>query len=113
MKVIIADHARFRVVEGHDVTSTLPLSPWEAALGTKAPVYTLDGSVTLTIPAGSQSGQKLRLRGKGLPKRGSDEHGDMFVELKIVVPKEKDLTDKERKLFEQLQDVSKFDPRGE
>lgn len=113
LKVIIADHPRFRVVEGHDVTSTVPLTPWEAALGTKLAVYTLDGSVTLTIPPGSQSGQKLRLRGKGLPTRGGKEHGDMFVQLKIVVPKPDEMTKKERKLFEELRDASEFKPRGE
>ena len=109
LKVLIASHPKFRV-EGHDVTSAIPVTPSEAALGAKVAVYTLDGSVSLSIPAGSQSGQKLRLRGKGLPKGSGSEHGDMFGEIKIVVPKE--LSEKEKKLYEELRDASDFDPRA-
>lgn len=107
--VHLAQHPNFQV-DGHDLTTTLPLTPWEAALGAKLPVDTLEGQVTLTIPPGAASGQKLRLRGKGLPHRGHpDRHGDLYVLLKIVVPKE--LSDEERRLFEELAKVSRFDPR--
>src|SRR5690606_33055582 len=102
------DHPRFDV-DGHNLTATLNLSPWEAALGTKVDFKTLGGQdVTLTIPPGAQSGQKLRLRDKGLPKRDKT-HGDLIVQLKIVVPKT--LSDEERKLFEELREKSKFNPR--
>lgn len=106
LTIRIAPHAQFRL-EGENVIANLSLSPWEAALGTKANVVTLDGTVQLTIPAGSQSGQRLRLRGKGFGRR--EQRGDMFVELRIVVPKQ--LTDKERELFQQLAATSNFRPR--
>ncbi|MEX0775557.1 MAG: DnaJ C-terminal domain-containing protein [Phycisphaeraceae bacterium] len=108
LKINIAPHPQF-TLQGHDLTTMVPLSPWEAALGAKVPVTTLEGQVTLTIPPGSQSGQRLRLRGKGMPKRGG-EKGDLFVELRIIVPKT--LTDEERTLLEQLREKSKFDPRA-
>jgi curved DNA-binding protein len=82
LRVKIQPHALFSL-QGKDVTVELPLAPWEAALGAKVTVPTLGGSVELTIPAGAQSGQKLRLRGRGLP--GSPA-GDQFVILKMVTP---------------------------
>jgi len=69
----------------------------------------LDGEVSLNIPAGSQSGQKLRLREKGLPKKDGQK-GNLYVKLKIVVPKQ--LSPQERELFMQMQKTSKFNPRG-
>jgi len=84
------------------------VSPWEAALGAEVEVGTLDGSVTLRIPAGSSSGRKLRLRGRGFPnpKGGS---GDLYAEIKIVVPEQ--LSEKERGLFEDLAEISSFTAR--
>lgn len=111
LSVTIGPHDRFQV-HGHNLHATVAVSPWEAALGAKVPVRTLDGQVTLTVPAGAQSGQKLRLRQKGLPqRRGGDGRGDLLVHLKIVVPKQ--LGDREKALFETLAKESKFDPRGE
>lgn len=107
LKINLKKHSTFDVT-GHDMKTQLRVSPWEAALGAKLPLKTLDGEITLSIPPGSQTGQKLRLRDKGLPKRG-DERGDLLVELNIVVPKE--LTDKERDFFQQLSDESEFNPR--
>lgn len=107
LRLNLAAHPQFKV-DGHNLTAELPLTAWEAALGTKVDFQTLDGSVTLTIPAGAQSGQKLRLRDKGLPKRDKTL-GDLIVQLKIVVPKT--LDDDEKKLYEQLRDQSKFKPR--
>lgn len=107
LKVNIAPHARFRLVD-HDILITLPLAPWEAALGAKVKVAALDGNISLTIPHGSQSGQQLRLKGKGLPRKGKLP-GDMLVELKIVVPK--DLTKEETEFFQKLQALSLFQPR--
>lgn len=111
LRVRMAPHPRFRV-DGHNLVTTLAVSPWEAALGTKAPVSTLDGEVLVTVPPGSQSGQRLRLRGKGLPKRAGagDGRGDLIAELRIMVPKE--LSARERELFEQLSRESRFDPRA-
>lgn len=107
LRLNIATHPQFKL-DGHDLAAELLLTPWEAALGTKVDFKTIDGSVTLTIPPGAQSGQKLRLRDKGLPKRDKT-HGDLIIQLKIVVPKT--LDDDEKKLFEQLRDASKFKPR--
>lgn len=105
----LAPDPRFRVEpDSQNLLTTLPVSPWEAALGAKITVPTIDQEVLVTIPPGSQSGQKLRIRAKGLPKK-SGEHADLIVELKIVVPKS--LTDEEKALYEQLARVSNFDPR--
>ena len=107
LRLNLAQHPQFKV-DGHNLSAELLLSPWEAALGTKVDYATLDGSVTLTIPPGAQSGQKLRLREKGLPKRDKTQ-GDLIIQLKIVVPKT--LDDDDKKLFEQLRDTSSFKPR--
>ncbi|MFP4146036.1 MAG: DnaJ C-terminal domain-containing protein [Phycisphaeraceae bacterium] len=108
LKIKLARDPRFEV-SGHDLTADVPIAPWEAALGGKVDVPTLEGKLSMTIPAGAQSGQKLRLRGKGLPRR-SGEPGDLYARLKIAVPKQ--LSDKERKLYEQLREASDFDPRA-
>lgn len=100
--------SRFEV-DGHNLITELRLSPWEAALGAKLPVQTPTQTITITVPPGSSSGQMLRLRGKGLPRR-KQEHGDLLVRLHIVLPHK--LTDAERKLFEQLRDQSSFNPRA-
>ena len=79
--------------DGADVYLDLPLSLYEACLGTKLSVPTLDGPVTLTIPPGTSSGAKLRIRGRGLDKPG-DEKGDQFVQVRVAVPKDLDAEDK-------------------
>jgi len=107
LRVRILPHRVYRV-EDHDITMDLPLAPWEAALGTKASVPTLDGNVTLTIPPGTSSGQKLRLRDKGLNNR-TGPRGDHYVVVKIVVPRK--LSDRERELFETMKKESDFRPR--
>jgi len=109
LRVKIAKHPRFRV-DGTDIHTTVPVTPWEAALGAKVKVPTLDGTVSLNVAAGSQSGQKLRLKERGLPGKG-DKRGDLFAEIKIVVPNA--LTDEERELLEKLAEISKFEPRNE
>jgi DnaJ-class molecular chaperone len=107
LRIRLRPHPVF-TVRGDDLEIELPIAPWEAALGTKVEVPTIDGKVDLTIPAGAQSGQRLRLRGQGLNKRGGGR-GDEYVRLKIVVPKESSA--EERRLFEELRKVSRFDPR--
>lgn len=100
-----------------DLITDVVLTPWEAALGAKVDVRTLEGTVSISVPAGSSSGQRLRLRGRGLRRRGGgkgkatgSEASDLYVELKIAVPKT--LSDDERRLMEQLAKVSSFRPRG-
>jgi curved DNA-binding protein len=107
LRVKIEPHPRYRV-EGHDLVVEVPVTPWEAALGATVEVPVMDGTVNLKIPAGSQSGQKLRLRGKGLPKKGSQK-GDLFARLKVAVPK--NLNKREEELFSEMAKVSTFNPR--
>ena len=106
-------HLRLRphqvfTVRGDDLEVELPIAPWEAALGAKVEAPTIDGKVELKVPPGAQSGQRLRLRGQGLNKRKGGR-GDEYVRLKVVLPKE--ISDEERRLFEELKRVSRFDPR--
>jgi curved DNA-binding protein len=110
LTVRIAPDPRYSIAPGsrHDLVTTLNVSPWEAALGAKVPLTTFGGEVMLTVPAGTSSGQRLRIRGQGLPKN-SEERGDLFVELRVVVPKA--LEPDEKLLFEQLAATSNFDPR--
>jgi curved DNA-binding protein len=87
----------------------LSVAPWEAALGAKINLPTPAGELTLTVPPGTSSGQKMRLRGKGVPNpRGED--GDLYATIKIVTPKS--LSKKEKDAWEELAKVSKFDPRS-
>ena len=90
--IAVQPHAYFRR-DGADIYLDLPLSLYEACLGTKVSVPTLDGSVTLTIPPGTSSGAKLRIRGRGVDKAG-DEKGDQFVQIRVAVPKDLDADDK-------------------
>jgi curved DNA-binding protein len=98
----------FYEVKEQDIYLTLPIAPWEAALGTSLKVPTLGGVVDLKIPAGSQAGQKLRLKGRGLPGKTV---GDQFVLLKIMVPPAK--TESAKKLYEQMAKEMAFNPRAE
>ncbi len=101
-------HPWFRPSE-HDLYLDLPLTPWEAALGATVAVPTLEGSVSLKIPAGTPSDRKMRLSGKGLPKPGSG-HGDLFVIVQIATPAP--LTEREKALYQELASASNFNPRG-
>jgi curved DNA-binding protein len=101
-------HPLYRVT-GHDLYLDLPLAPWEAALGTSVEVPTLGGPVRLKIPAGTNTGQKLRLAKRGLPKRREGE-GDLFAIAQIVVPPSPG--EREKELFKELAEASKFNPRA-
>ena len=108
LKVEIEPHPRFRL-KGRDLYTELPITPWEAALGANIDIQTLSEPVTLMVPAGTQSGQKLRLRAKGMPNPKGTA-GDLYVVMQIKVPKS--LSKKERELFNELNKVSAFKPRG-
>jgi DnaJ-class molecular chaperone len=108
LHVQIKPHRLFRLVGEDSVEIEFPVAPWEAALGAKVQVPTLDGPVEMTIPAGTQGGQRLRLRGQGPNKRGGGR-GDQYVKIKIVIPPK--LTSKEKALFEKLAEESRFNPR--
>jgi curved DNA-binding protein len=96
-------------VAGHDLHLEVPIAPWEAALGAQIEIPTLEGRVSLKVPPGSASGQKLRLGGKGLPKPHGGA-GDLYANLSVVLPGT--LTEREKKLYEELRDASRFDPRS-
>ncbi len=102
LRVRIKPHPRFKVRD-RDLYVTLPLTPWEAALGASIAVPTLTGTTQVKVPPGSSSGRRLRLRGQGLPG------GDLYATVSIKVPKQ--LSKKERDLFEELAKVSTFNPR--
>lgn len=107
LRIEIEPDPRFRV-EGSDLHTTVPVTPWEAALGGEAEVQTLDGPVRVKIPPGSSTGRKIRLRGKGLPQAGG-ERGDLIAEIRVMVPEK--LSERERELFEQLATDSSFRAR--
>ena len=107
LRVRLAKHPDFDVEE-HNLVYEAELAPWEAVLGAEIPVPMPDGRVNIKIPPGTQGGMKLRVRGRGLPRREGG-WGDLFVVIKIAVPAK--ITVEERKLWEQLSRESKFNPR--
>jgi curved DNA-binding protein len=106
LEVHVQPHRLF-VLEGRDVTLTFPVAPWEAALGAPVTVPTLGGPVEMHIPAGAQSGQKLRLRGRGLP---GNPPGDQYVQLKVVLPSAD--SPQAKALYEEMRSKLNFDPRA-
>jgi curved DNA-binding protein len=100
-------HPRFRL-EARDLHTTLAISPWEAALGAGITVETLEGTVKARVPAGTSSGKRIRLKGKGFP--GKEGSGDLYIAIEIEVPKK--LSDDERRLYEELSRVSEEGPGG-
>ena len=109
LRVRFAPHPRLRV-DGRDLHVELRVSPSEAALGARAPVETLTGTVRVKVPPGSSSGRQLRLRGQGMPTAGG-EPGDLFAHVQIMVPK--NLDDFEREAYEHLAAASQFDARSQ
>jgi curved DNA-binding protein len=107
LRVRLAKHPDFEV-EDHNLIHEAELAPWEAVLGAEISVPTLDGRVNIKIPSGTQNGQKLRVRGRGLPTRNGP-CGDLFVVARVAVPA--NISESERKLWEQLARESKFNPR--
>jgi len=108
LRVLLKPHPRFRRHGNDNLDVDLPITPSQAALGATVAVETPTGTARVRVPAGSSSGRRLRLRGRGLPKRGGGS-GDLHAVVKIVVPKE--LSDRERELYEQLAESSSPDPR--
>jgi curved DNA-binding protein len=110
LEVFFKPDTRYRV-QGHDVTASLPLAPWEAALGAQIEVPTPTSRVQVTVPAGWKKGRKLRLKGHGIPGRAAaDPAGDMYLELELVLPPAD--TPKARELYETMARDLPFDPRA-
>ena len=108
IKVNIEDNEKFKL-QGTDLYTNLYLTPWEAALGTRTQVFSIDELTQVYIPEGIETGEILKIPGKGY-KDGKGSRGDLIAEVKVMVPKK--LTSDERKLFEKLNDVSSFNPRN-
>ena len=105
LEINIANHALYQV-EDKDVIINLPISPWEAALGAKVTVPTLAGKINLTIPSNTKSGQKMRLKGRGLPGK---QAGDQIVVLQIMTPPAD--TPEAKQLYQQMAEELNFNPR--
>ena len=109
IKIDIEDNKIFKLYE-NDLCTDLKLTPWEAALGTRVEIKTIDGETKVYIPQGIQSGEKIRIPSKGY-KDGKGGRGDLVAEVKIMVPKKLELDEKE--MFEKLKDMSGFNPRNQ
>lgn len=103
LKINVAKDPRFDLAANGNLTTTVKVAPYIAALGGKVDVPTMDGTVTMTLPPGTPSGAKLRLKGKGMPKRSGDQ-ADLFARVMIEVPKT--LSEQEKKLYEKLRDLA-------
>jgi len=107
LKITVAIHPFFEI-QGSNVFCKVPISPIEAILGGALEIPTIDGLVKMALPSGVRSGQRLRLANKGYPSKTGDR-GDQLVEIQIVTPKE--ISDQERELYEQLNNINTFEPR--
>lgn len=107
IKINIQNDEKYKL-QGYDLYTNLYLTPWEAALGTKVDINTIDEQVSLYVPQGVQSGETIRLPSKGYHD-GKAGRGDYVVQIQIMVPK--NITTEEKNLFKQLQEVSKYHPR--
>ena len=109
IKINIKNDKKFKL-QGADMYTDLLITPWEAALGTRVNIQSIDEEIKVYIPQGIQSGEKIRIPGKGY-KDGKGSRGDLIAEVKIMVPKK--LTDQEKEMFEELNHISRFNPRKE
>ena len=107
LRVRYAQHPDW-LVRGADLVGHLELAPWEAVLGATVPVRTLEGSISVKIPAGFQAGQQLRVRGKGLPD-GAARRGDIYLAIAIQTPPHIGKT--EERLWKEMAAASSFNPR--
>jgi len=108
LRIRLVPHPLFDV-SGRDLSITVPIAPWEAALGARITVPALQGKITLTVTPGSQTGQRLRVKGKGLT--GKTAVGDLYAILKVVMPPGKN--EQTNALWQQLAEQTAFDPRSD
>lgn len=109
LEIELAPDARYRI-DGRDVHETVPVAPWEAMLGAQIDVPTPSGRVTVTVPPASQTGRKLRLKGRGIPAAGAAPAGDLYLVLEVALPPADTAT--ARALYEQMARELHFDPRA-
>ncbi len=107
IKINIENDKKFKL-KGNDIYTVLPLTPWEAVLGIRTSVKSLDSETKVYIPEGIQSGEKVRIANKGY-YINKEDRGDLVAEIKVVVPN--NISKEEKKLYEQLKAVSNFNPR--
>ena len=107
IEINIKEDKKF-TLKGYDLYTNLLLTPWEASLGTKIEIQTIDGKTNVFIPQGIQSGETIKIPQKGY-KSGNGQRGDLIAEVKIMVPKK--LSDEEKLIFEKLNKISDFNPR--
>lgn len=107
IKIHIENDKKFKL-NGIDIYTDLYITPWEAALGTKLNINSIDEEILLYIPQGTESGENICLKGKGY-LNGRGGRGDLFVNVQIMIPKS--ITEKEKTIFEQLREISKYNPR--
>ena len=108
LKVKIEDDKKFKL-KGYDIYTQLPITPWEAALGTKTNIETIDDETKIYIPKGIQSGEKIVISNKGYRGVDKDTRGNLIIEVKIVIPKE--LSNEEMQIYKKLSEISNFNPR--
>lgn len=106
IEIQIREDSRFHL-DGKDVSVSVPVTPWEAALGASIEVPTLNGTVKMTVPANASQGQRLRLKGRGLPGKTP---GDQYVVLSVIVPKAE--TDEQKKAYQAMSELWSIDPRA-
>lgn len=106
IEIQVKEDSRFHL-DGRDINTTLPVAPWEAALGASVNVPTLSGSVRMTIPPNARQGQRFRLKGRGMPGKVP---GDQFVSLSIVWPQA--VTEEQKNLYRSMSELWQFDPRA-
>lgn len=107
IKVNIKNNEKFKL-KGNDIYTNLYLTPWEAALGTHTTVYSVDEGTKIFVPGGIETGEILRISGKGY-KDGKGSRGDLIANVNIMIPKK--LSKEEKELFEKLSNISSFNPR--
>ena len=107
IKINIQDGKNYKL-KGLDIYTDLKITPWEAALGTRISVDSIDETLSLCIPQGTESGEKVRIPNKGY-KDGKGGRGDLIAEVKIMIPKK--MSEEEKQLFEQFNKISKYNPR--
>jgi len=108
IKIIIKKNKKLEL-KGMDLVTDIPITPWEAVFGGRAIIKTVDGKLNIKIPAGIQAGSKLRIQGKGYKK--GEGRGDLIGNIKIMIPEK--LSEKEKALFKELSEISKYSPREE
>ena len=107
IEIVMQPNNKFKL-EGYDLYTDLLITPWEACLGSKIGLETIDGQMEVYIPQGIQTGEKIRIPDKGY-RNAQGQRGNLYAEIKVMTPKT--LTQEEKAIFEKLNKISKYNPR--